>query len=300
MRDGRFLIDALAEMLRKVARITSLSGVEADELRATIANDRIFGVDVARDPPLACIARMNMFLHGDGGSSIYLADSLDPTIPESPTDPAELKREKDELRKRVRQGGFADVVITNPPFSKVYERKEPGQAKVLDAYHLAFDHKGGRRKEKRSLKTSVMFIERYCGLLKPGGRMIAVIDDSILGSSSHSQVRDFIRSNFIVRAVVSLPGDAFQRSKARVKTSLIHLEKKRSPDDTQPDVFMYYCTSVGVDDSARQRVLASDAEARKRADEEIKKVAKLYDLFLKCDPKAKRWTVPSSVVRARS
>ena len=47
------------------------------------------------DPALARIARMNMFLHGDGGSKIFQLDSLDKNITvEEDADSLELRSEK--------------------------------------------------------------------------------------------------------------------------------------------------------------------------------------------------------------
>ena len=61
----------------------------------------------------------------------------------------------------------------------------------------------------------------------------------------------------MVKAVVSLPGDAFQRSEARVKTSLIVLEKRRAGEassiEEDPSIFMYACRYVGIDDPKRRR-----------------------------------------------
>ena len=77
---GGFLIDALSDMWTKVNRNESLS----DEVKATerkaIADDRIYGIDFAKDPNLAKIARLNMYLHGDGASRIFNVDSLDSSI----------------------------------------------------------------------------------------------------------------------------------------------------------------------------------------------------------------------------
>lgn len=296
---GGFLIDALADMTQKLKDNGSLTRAERDRLQHIIETDRIFGVDIARDPALACIARMNMYLHGDGGSGIYQADALDKSLSETTTESAELKKEKEELRNKMGEGEFADVILTNPPFAKVYQRKDPIDVTILDRYHLAFSHEGGQRRPLPSLKSSVMFIERYYDLLKPGGRMITVIDDSILGSDSYADAREFIRAKFIVRAVISLPGDAFQRSKARVKTSLLYLEKKNNDDDLQPDLFMYYCTAVGIDDSPRQRVLAIDAQNREKASKEISEACKLYAAFLNGESSSKKWMVPASAITDR-
>jgi type I restriction enzyme M protein len=295
---GGFLIDVLADMWRTVDANESLSDRERSEFKQRIATDCLVGIDVARDPPLARIARMNMYLHGDGGSSIYQADSLDKQLRAAPNAAAELRREIGELRQRLATEQF-DVALTNPPFAKEYERKEAREEEILDSYDLAFTVEGGARKEKPRLRSSVMFLERYYDLLKPGGRLVTVVDDGILGSDSYSYTRDFIRERFLIRAVVSLPGDAFQRSNARVKTSLIVLEKRRTAEERQPPAFMYYTTAVGVDDSQRQRTLPVDRVNRELAVTEIATVAGLYEAFLQGDTKAKRWTVPPERLRGR-
>lgn len=128
--------------------------------------------------------------------------------------------------------------------------------------------------------------------------MIAVIDDSILGGRSYSGVRDFIRARFVVRAVISLPGDAFQRSKARVKTSLVIFEKKKNRSDVQPDVFMYYCTAVGLDDSPRQRSLPSDLADRMRAEAEIEAVVAAFEAFSRGE-QGTQWIVPARAIADR-
>ena len=114
---GGFLIDALADMWAKVNRNQSLS-VEAKAVeRKAIADERIYGIDVAKDPNLAKIARLNMYLHGDGGSRIFNVDSLDLSISDVGGDTSDEAVEKEEMRNLDLAGSF-DVVLTNPPFSK--------------------------------------------------------------------------------------------------------------------------------------------------------------------------------------
>jgi len=295
---GGFLIDALADMWQKTAANKSLSGKEQEQFKRTIATERIIGIDMAAEPPLARIARMNMYLHGDGGSRLYQADALDKRMRSEKSDSPELAAEKAELGRMMSEGGFADVVLTNPPFAKEYNRRE-GEGPILDAYETAFVTDGGARRPRPGLKSSIMFLERYYDMLRPGGRMITVIDDSILGGRDYRYVRDFIRSRFIVRAVVSLAGDAFQRSNARVKTSLLYLVKRTHEDDEQPPVFMHYSTVIGLDDPARQRVLPIDRVNREKAQHEVAEIGSLFDAFMAGDGAAKKWIVPASAIRDR-
>lgn len=306
---GGFLIEALADMWGKIDANASLSNKRREELRMQVAERSLIGVDVARDPALARIARINMYLHGDGGTSVYQLDSLDKNVTTIPTDDPEVVQEKAEFRKRISDAltssggseptGLADVALTNPPFAKEYTRDEEGDEKILAEYELSYDGSGGAKRPLKSLSSMVMFLERYYDLLGPRGRLVTVVDDSILGASRHKRVREWIRKNWIVRAVVSLPGDAFQRSQARVKTSLIVLEKKSSKHEAQPDVFMYYCSWVGVDDPSRQRILPIDAENREHAREEIERVTALYRAFQAGEPEAGPWTVSAEAIADR-
>ncbi|MGK2875496.1 MAG: N-6 DNA methylase [Nocardioides sp.] len=306
---GGFLIEALADMWTKLDANTSLSNKRREELRMQVAEQSLIGVDVARDPALARIARINMYLHGDGGTSVYQLDSLDKSVAANATDDPEVVKEKAEFRERIRLAGLAsggarprglaDVALTNPPFAKEYTRDEEGDARLLDGYVLSYDTSGGGRRPLKSMSSMVMFLERYHDFLSPRGRLVTVVDDSILGAPRHKRVRQWIRKNFLVRAVVSLPGDAFQRSQARVKTSLIVLEKKSDEDEVQPDVFMYYCSWVGVDDPSRARILPVDAENRERARAEIERVTTLYRAFQAGLPEAADWAVSAAAIADR-
>jgi type I restriction enzyme M protein len=294
---GGFLIESLSDMWAKVAANRSLTTAEKNKTRDEIATQRIYGIDVAKEPALARIARINMYLHGDGGSRVYQLDALDKRVRAQATESNEVRDEKEEFKAIAERSGF-DVALTNPPFAKEYARKTDVERQILDQYELAFQDSGRTRKPISSLKSSMMFIERYHDLLRPGGRLVTVIDDSILGGDREKRIRAYIRDKFIVKAVVSLPGDAFQRSQARVKTSVVVLQKKHHSEEEQTPVFMYYCTRVGIDEVARQRVLPIDEENRRAAEAEIEEVGRLYRDFLNGHPDDS-WLVPAEAIDNR-
>ena len=272
---GGFLIDALSDMWTKVKRNESLS----DEVKATerkaIADDRIYGIDFAKDPNLAKIARLNMYLHGDGGSRIFNVDSLDSSISDVSGDTSEEAVEKEEMRSLNLAGSF-DVVLSNPPFSKKYDRDQEGDEQILKQYAAAH----GRKK----VLAKLLFFEMYHHYLRPGGCLVSVIDDGFLNGKEYKWFRDALRKLYIVKAVISLPGDAFQRSEARVKTSFIVLEKRREFDpyapERHPSVFMYACRYVGIDDPKRARWMPGDDELRENAIREVEEVVCQYRMFL--------------------
>ena len=182
----------------------------------------------------------------------------------------------------------ADIVVTNPPFAKTYKLSAEGDDRHVDTllkeYRLL-----SYETAKNELRSNLMFLERYHDLLKPGGRLITVLDDGILSGDKYAWFRRWLLENFIINAVVSLHGDAFQRSKARVKTSLIVLSKKTSISEKQCDVFMYPCCYVGLDDPSRSRSMPVDIENRKKARAEIITVAEKYGSY--CDGKRPRGCV---------
>ena len=97
-----------------------------------------------------------------------------------------------------------------------------------------------------------------------------------------------------------MPGDAFQRSQARVKTSIIILEK-REPNETQEQgpIFKYACRFIGVDDPKRQRTLPVDVVNRRMAKEEVEFVAALYRKFINGEPISNEYVIAAERVGGR-
>ena len=89
------------------------------------------------------------------------------------------------------------------------EAKNPSELRILQQYDVARKH-GTAQTLRSSLRSSSMFMERYEDILEPGGKLITVIDDTLLSSGKFDYLRDFIRDRFLVRAIISLPGDHVQ------------------------------------------------------------------------------------------
>ncbi len=285
---GGFLIEALTEMRRQVYENTSLTKAQRSRILDEVANEAIFGIDAGKDPPITRIARINMYLHGDGGSRVYRTDGLRKTPEPSGADSVEVREEVAELRELLDEGDVSfDVVLTNPPFSMDYSASVPDEEEVLRGYELC--HQGGKRRS--TLRSSVMFLERYHDLLRPGGRLFTVIDDSVLSGKKYDYVRDYLREKYVIRGVISLHGDAFQRAGARAKTSVLCLTK-REDDEQQPDVFVYESLFIGRDDVV-PRTRASDAElARSQAIAEIDEILDAYAAYQRGEQGP--WLVPAA------
>jgi type I restriction enzyme M protein len=277
---GGFLIEALTVMRNLVRENVSLSEHEKEVLLGTICDKCLYGIDLGKDPPLARIARMNMYLHGDGGSRIYYADALDKDLKPTKDEDAELLDNRTELKTALANTLF-DIALTNPPFSMTKEAGNETEYAILSRYDLA-KRDATSSAIRPSLRSSLMFIERYWDLLELGGKLVTVIDDTLLASEVpvFKKARGFIRERFLIRAIISLPGDTFRRSGSRVKTSVLILEKKENESDKQPGCFGFFSHYLGVDDLTPRASESDVQEARARAKQEIDEIASGYEAYL--------------------
>ena len=275
-----FLIEVLTAMRNQIRNNASLSENEKRALLSRVYENCIYGIDFGKKPPLARIARINMYLHGDGGSRIYAADGLDKRLDASLEKDPETIQNLQELRDALGKPVLFDVALTNPPFSMTKEVKNDSDRKIMLDYAIA-QKSPDSAQLRPSLRSSVMFIERYWDLLYPGGKLITVIDDTLLASKDFAYVRDFIRSKFLIRAIISLPGDTFRRSGSRVKTSVLLLEKKRDSHDAQPSCFAFYSERLGIDDLTPRASEEDIREAREKAARETEEIVAGYNAYLR-------------------
>lgn len=137
------------------------------------------------------------------------------------------------------------MVLTNPPFSMVLSNTNEDEERILS--QRAFSQ--GRN----SVKSNILFLIRYYELLKPGGDLLIILDDTILNGDSliYTEVRQWIMKNFIILGIHSLPFNAFFKAKANIKTSILHLRKRENDIEKQGYVFMSIGNNIGHDNSLK-------------------------------------------------
>jgi len=283
---GGFLISALGAMLKKASSLSGVTNQETKALQETIKNKSIFGIDAGSDPSMYKIARMNMYLHGDGGSNIFYADSLNKGFGRVGQSSIEVDEQLEELRTQVlKEGRKFDVILSNPPFSMEYNRDDPQQATILNQYTISVDRKKGKILNK--LISSVMFLERYRDLVSDNGNIFAIVDDSVLSGDSYRHVRNYIRENFIVVGIISLPGDCFRRASARVKTSVvilrlkneIEVEPKEFQKEKQNDVFMTSSIYLGLEDKTAKRIGINTSTLAENKRKEFARIVEDFEAY---------------------
>ncbi len=233
-----FLIEVMAYLLSGLREDTRFNELEKEHIKNKICNESLYGIEA--NERVARIARINMYLHGDGGSHIFHGDGLDtnPVMTEDMTE--ERLSEVEDHIKKIQPDKF-DIVLTNPPFSMIYSSKNEDEEKILLQRKLVTG--------LQSAKSNMLFLDRYHELLKSGGELLIVLDDTILNGQTYTDVRKWILSNFIILGVHSLPFNAFFKAKANIKTSILHLRKKITAEEQQGYVFMSVSNNIGHDNA---------------------------------------------------
>ncbi len=257
---GGFLLYALDHVRREAGQRQTPGTIQHFQYWHDFAQHRLFGIEI--NDELARVAKMNMIIHDDGHTNIVGHDALD-------------FLENIEVKNRgVAQGKF-NLILTNPPFGSTIRRNEKG-----DGYLEQFDlrrylsknypvyaeitgdgresgAKEGARtvRERTSIKTEILFLERVHSFLKPGtGRAAVVLPDGILTNSSLQGVRHWLLNHFQLLAVVSLPQSAFSHYDASVKASIVFLRRLAEGETVSNDqaIFMALADNIGYDATGRK------------------------------------------------
>lgn len=243
---GGFLIEAMAVLSHAIDGRSDFTSAERRILKKCLYRKHLYGIDKANK--IARIARLNMYLHGDGGSTIYTADMLDKDLLEPEGLSQEIKTEVSELKTHLVDGGLKfDVALSNPPFSMVYRTENQDEQRILSKYSIATSKTGNLASKEKS---NILFLERYCDQLRDGGELLTIIDNTVLNGADSQRYREYVLEHFLLRQIIALPFNTFFRAQANVQTSIIHL-KKREPGDEQGAVIMAILNNVGHDDHQR-------------------------------------------------
>jgi type I restriction enzyme M protein len=208
---GGFLIYAFDVVHQKI-RLQDFSEDERQKWQEALSSRSLFGTDWKERTIQAC--KMNMIVHGDGHTGIFLHDGLT------------------NIKETVQENSF-DVCLTNPPFGAVENNKE-----VLDNYHFG--------KGRESQEREILALERAIQLIKPERKCGMVVIEGILNNDKYKPVRDYVKQKVWIDGIVSLPSDTFSGYGSKAATSLFFFTKKTEPDEgEQKSIFMAICNNSG-------------------------------------------------------
>lgn len=226
---------------------------EREELyrkRTDFLSHYVFGLDL--NPALVRAAKMNMVMNNDGEGNLYQADSLANPHTWNPDAAANIPL------------GSIDVLFSNPPFGAnilIDDENVLGQYDLAAMWDQQDDGSWVMRKDKKGNKVlqksqppEILFIERCLQFLVEGtGRMAMVIPNGILNNPALGYVRQWIRHNAQVIAVVDMCRDLFQ-PKNDTQTSMVFMrrlsnDERTLAEDNELDypIFMAIAEKIGHD-----------------------------------------------------
>lgn len=228
---GGFLIRVYNEIANKIENMSSSELFSMhktkEEIKENIKTNNFFGIDA--EPRAAKTAKMNMIMWGDG-ENVYRGNGLGDYAKNGEKYPF----------------GTNDIslILANPPFGAV--EKEDS---ILQKYNLFMENK--------ITKTECLFVERALKCLNDKGKLAIVLPDSILGSNSMRPVREMIKNETNIKAIISLPPHTFSISGVQtINSSVVYLEKKSKSQKSETDypIFMAVAQNIGYDATGRKTV----------------------------------------------
>tara|TARA_R110001583_G_scaffold188357_1_gene350427 strand:- start:1603 stop:3411 length:1809 start_codon:yes stop_codon:yes gene_type:complete len=244
---GGFLIESLRYVWNKVeenGKKMGWSQKRIDEEKQYIATSNFRGID--KDSFVAKVTKAYMAIIGDGRGGIFCENSL-----EKPSEWSHKCKDKIDI-------GKFNVVLTNPPFGSKIPIKEE---KILKQYGLGHKWKFEKKKNiwenqnalnnkgaKKGVPPQILFIERCTQFLKIGGKMGIVLPDGIYGNDQLGYIRQYLKENFKILAIIDVPKETFQPNTS-TKTTILIGEKKNPEEeiDNTHQVFMAICETCGHD-----------------------------------------------------
>jgi type I restriction enzyme M protein len=213
---GGFLIKAFDRMNERIGQMPAGTlkrlGLDRAQMLEDVKAHQIFGIDA--EPRAARTAKMNMLMWGDGrqvvrGNALATTDDSG-----KPYEPAEYSPDQPE--------SGCTLILANPPFGS----KEKDEA-ILQRYVLGTKFRDKKKTNgSASQRTEVLFLEKGMKLLRPEGRMLIVIPQGLLSGTSYDFVRDYLRSEAEIRAIISLPTHTFVQSGVpTVNTCVLYVQK---------------------------------------------------------------------------
>lgn len=139
-----------------------------------------------------------------------------------------------------------------------YNRRSKLQEEIAEIRSIISGGRAQTQVKGRSMKGGALFLgainqylrsDRFPSELPEwqGGRAAIVVDEAVLNTSEYAFAREFIRTHFFVKAVVSLSRDAFKYlAHTDTKTSIIYLVKKPRDEIVQREpIFFAHAERIG-------------------------------------------------------
>ena len=144
-------------------------------------------------------------------------------------------RTHDSIRLHDDSNDSYDYCFLNPPF---------GSKTILTDTSVLQHYKMGRDRKKQEL--GILFIERSMNLLRENGILFAIVPNGYLGNQQLKYFREYILNEHRLLGVLELPSNTFSRSGTGVSTSILMIQKTKTPPEDYP-VFIRVISKIGYE-----------------------------------------------------
>lgn len=214
---GGFLVYLMQDNLKVLRDKAASRGITRrvyDDLSEKVMKQVFFGSDA--NPGVACAAKMNMIIAGDGQTNIRPEDSLTRSAKNWNVDKPNC-----------------DIILTNPPFGT----SESSSLSKSDLGQYQF----------QVTKGQLLFLQKMVLCTIPDGDICTVIDEGVLNTDSVNELRKWLFVKCQVIAVVRLPDDTFKPNKINVKASVLYLKRREHDDvDLEEDYPVTFCNVASL------------------------------------------------------
>ena len=211
-----------------------------------IKKKQFYGIELSKS--VSKIAKMNMYIHGDGKSNIYRDNMI-----------TFNHNHKEQF----------NVILTNPPFGDIdvtedvedyedYEQQIIKEFPCLDIVTKKIKENGKEKTEthikSKGYKGGSLLLQKALIFLKENGKLLTVMDDGVLNTDKYKDIRASIKKNYFIKAIISLPHTTFTRlAKSSPKASILYLSKKDNPLNSQKEPILFaHAESAGIDTRGRK------------------------------------------------
>ncbi len=196
---------------------------------------KVYGIEI--NAKIARVAMMDMIVNDDGHTNIENNTGFNSVFG----------------NPNIRFGRFT-LIMTNPPFGVKIKRDDRDNLGQNSFPNFVF---GGSRKSQLS---DILFLEQYKKFLgddnRRNPRAGIVLQTGVLNNPSNKDLLIWLRLNFKILAIVSLPDFAFRKAGSGMKTCLLFIKKYQTSysnieDIPNYDVFFAVANHIGYDSTLR-------------------------------------------------
>lgn len=146
--------------------------------------------------------------------------------------------------------GKVDLILTNPPFGAKFDRVD---LRSCGRENLPFF--GSIAKDAATVDSELLFVDRNLSLLREGGRLLIVLPDSVISAKGMpGLLRQHLRINAAVNAIIELPAVTFGQAGTRTKTAVLYIQKRTEIKEHPENVFIAKAETLGFEVSSRKGV----------------------------------------------